>query len=194
MSFGDLVREVRAAVDPRVEDPSTPYIGLEHLPEHSLAVDCWGSASEVASSKFRYEVGDILFGKIRPYFRKVAPPPVSGICSTDAIVMRPRYERFQGLALAVSSSEAFVAEAVQTSQGTKMPRANWKVLQRYLVAVPDEAVLAPFDHLVNNVVSLIHDLVMASRSLRAARDLLLPRLVSGEIDVEELDIQVSDAA
>jgi type I restriction enzyme S subunit len=184
----NLVDEVRASVDPRTVDPDTPYFGLEHLPEHSMAIESWGAARDAGSRKYLFEPMDILFGKIRPYFHKVGIPPVSGICSTDAIVLRPRDESVAGLVLSVVSSDPFVAHAVQTSQGTKMPRATWSVLEQYPVAVPGDALLARFSDHVEDTVALIHSLLLANRTLRAMRDLLLPRLISGELDVSHVDL------
>ena len=80
----ELADEIRVGVEPEALDPSMPYVGLEHMPERSIAIADWGSAADAGSRKFQFELGDILFGKIRPYFHKVAAPPVAGICSTDA--------------------------------------------------------------------------------------------------------------
>ena len=86
----ELAAQSRIGVDPEAVDPATPYIGLEHMPERSIAIADWGAASQVGSRKYEFKAGDVLFGKIRPYFHKVAVPPVDGICSTDAIVIRSR--------------------------------------------------------------------------------------------------------
>jgi type I restriction enzyme S subunit len=193
--LGDHVREMRIGVEPSSVPSDTPYFGLEHLPERSIAIREWGRASDATSRKYRFESGDILFGKIRPYFHKVGIPPVTGICSTDAIVIRPNNREVAGLTLAVVSSSPFVQHAVQTSQGTKMPRANWSVLERYPVAIPrDESVLHTLNAFILDVMSLIHKLVLANRNLAETRDLLLPRLISGEIDVSTLDIGNSEPA
>jgi type I restriction enzyme S subunit len=188
LELQDLVEEVKRGVDPSSVPGETPYIGLEHMPEHSIAIAEWGKASDAGSRKFRYEAGDVLFGKIRPYFHKVGIPPVEGICSTDAIVIRPRSPEFAGLALAVASSNDFVAYAVQTSNGTKMPRANWDVLEHWPVAVPPPPLREQFADYMACTVDLIHRLVMTNRNLRAARDLVLPHLISGEIDVSALNL------
>jgi len=188
-------REVRAGIEPAGVPPETPYFGLEHLPERSIAIRDWGQASDATSRKYRFDPGDILFGKIRPYFHKVGIPPVQGICSTDAIVIRSFREAVAGLVLAVVSSQPFVQQAVQTSQGTKMPRANWNVLERYPVPVPaDLGALAEFNTYILDSVRLIHVLVMVNRNLAATRDLLLPRLISGEIDVSEVDLGGAEPA
>lgn len=84
----DIAEDVRDSVDPESSDPRTPYVGLEHIPRRSIGLAEWGSASEVQSIKLSFKSGDILFGKIRPYFHKVAVAPVDGVASSDAIVIR----------------------------------------------------------------------------------------------------------
>ena len=85
--FGDLVEHVRDQLDPREEEPSTPYVGLDHMPRRRIALDDWGTAASVGSGKSRFRRGDILFGKLRPYFHKVVVAPVYGVCSTDILVL-----------------------------------------------------------------------------------------------------------
>ncbi len=193
-TLDDLAEEMRVGVDPASVDPDTPYVGLEHMPEHSVAISEWGVASNAGSRKYEFKRGQILFGKIRPYFHKVVIPPVDGVCSTDAIVISSRADAYWGLVLAVVSSDAFVAEAVQTSQGTKMPRAKWSVLKSFPVAVPDNSLLGTFNSYMQQTAGLIQGLVMTNRNLRAGRDLLLPRLVSGEIDVADSAIAMPELA
>lgn len=185
--LGDIAQEVRRSVDPATIDPETPYFGLEHLPRKSIALSDWGRAREVQSTKLRFRKGDILFGKIRPYFHKVGIAPVDGICSTDTIVIVPKSDKYRMFVLSYVSSEAFVAHATQTAQGTKMPRADWKVLVQHPVVVPPDELLARFENLCSDIVRLIQNLILRNRNLRQTRDLLLPKLISGEIDVEALE-------
>jgi len=147
-----------------------------------------GAAIDVQSTKLFFRKGQILFGKIRPYFHKVGVAPLDGVCSTDAIVISPRSNDTFGLVLCCVSSDEFVRHATQTSQGTKMPRANWGVLTRYPLLVPPTALRFRFDGMVRDTVDEICNLTFQTRNLRRTRDLLLPRLVSGEVDVERLRI------
>ena len=190
--LGDLAEEVRRGVDPSEVAPDTPYFGLEHLPRKSIALSEWGFASEVQSTKLAFKTGEILFGKIRPYFHKVGVAPVNGVCSGDAIVIRPKSAEHFGGVLACVSSEAFVSHATKTSQGTKMPRANWDVLVKFPLPTPPRPLLTRFNELMIETVHLIHNLIFRNRNLRQTRDLLLPKLISGEVDVSELDIAVEE--
>jgi type I restriction enzyme S subunit len=181
--LGKLVHELRDTVDPKSIEAATPYVGLEHLPRRSTTLVDWGFSGDVESTKLRFCLGDILFGKIRPYFHKVAVAPFDGVSSSDAIVMRLIDADLHGLVLGCVSSDEFVAHATQTSNGTKMPRANWSVLKEYPVPMPPAPILARFDRLVRDAIAEAQLLAAKNRNLRTTRDLLLPRLISGEIDL-----------
>jgi type I restriction enzyme, S subunit len=186
-TVGELCQETRRAVNPSEIPAETPYIGLEHMPRKSIALSLWGKVGEVQSTKLRFRRGEILFGKIRPYFHKVGVAPIDGVCSSDAIVIVPKAVEYFPAVLTCVSSDDFVRQATQTSQGTKMPRANWDVLCRYTIALPDKLLLDRFNALITPMVELIQNLVLRNRCLSKGRDILLPKLVSGEVNVEQLE-------
>lgn len=191
-TFRSLASEVRASVSPDAVDPRTPYVGLEHIPRRSITLGECGRAGDVSSLKARFLRGDILFGKIRPYFHKVVWAPYDGVCSTDAIVWRPD-PRFAAQALMVASSDTFVAHSVQTSNGTKMPRANTRVLAAYPCAMPTPDISVRFEATVGPMIELTAALQAASNRLAASRDLLLPRLISGQLSVEAAERELEAA-
>ena len=182
--LGALVDDVRDSIDPSEIESDTPYFGLEHLPRRSIALGEWGTASDVQSTKLRVQVGDILFGKIRPYFHKVGVTPVDAVCSSDTIVLRIKSPLNFGVVLCCVSSDEFVQHATQTSQGTKMPRANWEILRQYPVAIPPASILTKFNDAIHSQVEMVQRLVLKNRVLRRTRDMLLPKLISGEIEVD----------
>lgn len=193
VKLGDIAEQIRRSVQPDDVSKDTPYIGLEHLPRKSIALSNWAFLDSVTSSKLRFYQGEILFGKIRPYFHKVGVAPVNGICSSDIIVIRPKNPEFAALTAMVTSSEDFVLQSVQTSQGTKMPRANWDVLVKYPVFLPDNDLLERFNGIAANIISQIRNYVFKNQNLRRTRDLLLPKLISGELSVSQLEINPEDA-
>lgn len=183
-TLGNLCEEVRETVKPEAIDSDTPYIGLEHMPRRSISLSEWGTADQVTSSKHRFREGEILFGKIRPYFHKVGIAFLDGVASSDAIVIRPLEVNFRGLVLMTVSSDPFVAVTAQTmKEGSKMPRADWKQMQAYPVPLPPAGLLGTFEGVILATVQQLKTLTLANQKLRAARDLLLPRLMSGEIAV-----------
>lgn len=192
--LGDIAQEIRRGINPEKLDPETPYFGLEHLPRKSIALSDWGKASDIKSTKLVFKKGEILFGKIRPYFHKVGVAPINGICSSDIIVIQPKDSKYFSITLACVSSEDFVNQATQTSQGTKMPRANWDVLTKYTIVIPPSKLFQQFNKSIEANVQQIQNLVLKNINLRKTRDLLLPKLISGEIDIEKLDIDTLDLA
>jgi type I restriction enzyme S subunit len=157
-----------------------------------LTLDRWGAAAELGSRKGVFSSGDLLFGKIRPYFHKVSVAPVDGICSTDAIIVRPD-DDFWGLAVLTMFSDEFVTNAVQTSSGTKMPRADWKVIGQFPVAVPPVDLARRFTEIARHMLATAQRLMLGARSLADIRDLLLPALITGRVDVSHLDLDAAEA-
>lgn len=127
-----LVRDIVNPCDVR----GLPYIGLEHIAEGQLALAGHGSADQVTSVKSRFRKGDILFGKLRPYFRKVVIAPFDGICSTDIWVVRRKQGIDQRYLFYWMATHEFIEESTRASEGTKMPRAQWDFVGRIEKLVP----------------------------------------------------------
>lgn len=183
--LGDHVMNVRNQVNPREIPDDTPYIGLEHMPRRHIALGEWGSAAGLESGKFVFTSGDVLFGKLRPYFHKVGLAPVDGICSTDILVLRPRDPSWVALAMMIASSDSMVARVDAASTGTRMPRASWKDLASLAVVVPPPIVVEAFQKLAGPMLSRIVAGTHENRVLAEFRDTLLPILISGELRLTE---------
>ncbi len=183
--LGDIAEDMRRNI-PKVKlDQPQSYVGLEHIPRRSLALDSWETASELGSNKLAFKKGEVLFGKIRPYFHKVSIAPFDGLCSADTIVIRSRQPEHYAIVVGCVSSDEFVAHATATSNGSKMPRANWSVLEEYPVAIPSLAIARQFSAVVKPAIQQMQTLIFQTANLRRTRDLLLPRLLSGQVNLGE---------
>jgi len=181
-NLGEICFGVRDAVLPEALEPHTPYIGLEHMPRRSISLSEWGVTDQVTSLKLRFREGEILFGKIRPYFHKVGIAFVDGVASSDSIVMKSTDEKLRALLLMTVSSDGFVASTSQSMrEGSKMPRADWKQMKEYPVAVPPDGLLTTFNEAIGSITTQLKNLTFQNQKLRIARDLLLPKLMCGEI-------------
>lgn len=181
--LGEIAENVRRNVSKGKLDEPKPYVGLEHIPRRSLALDAWATTTEIGSNKLEFKKGEVLFGKIRPYFHKVSVAPFDGLCSADTIVMRARTREYYAFVVACVSSDAFVAEATATANGSKMPRASWDVLKKYPVVIPKGKLAEKFSSLFCDMISQQQKLILQNQNLRQTHDLLLPKLISGEIQV-----------
>ena len=153
------------------------------MPRRSITLSEWDAAGGLASNKSSFEHGDILFGKLRPYFHKVGVAPVDGVCSTDIVVLAPRSPEWFGFVLGHASSDEFVDYTDAVSTGTRMPRTKWKDMARYVLLTPSEPVAAAFNERVQASVTRMVSAIHQSRASSAQRDALLPRLVSGQVRV-----------
>jgi len=182
-TLGEVAENPRRGIQPDEIEPSTPYIALEHMPRRCIALSGWGYADNLESNKFQFKRGEILFGKLRPYFHKVGIAPTDGVCSTDILVIRPQEPAWFGFVLGHVSSVELVNHTDAASSGTKMPRTNWQDISRFGVALPPPSLVAQFTEeirpLVDRIIANIHE----SRTLGSLRDALLPKLLSGEIRV-----------
>jgi type I restriction enzyme, S subunit len=180
-ALGDVARQVREIAYPEELECSTPYIGLEHMPQRSIALGRWGAAAQVQSQKFRFRAGHFLFGKLRPYFHKVGIAPVDGVCSTDIVVVEPTDAAYSSLVLGHLSSAEFVSYTDSGSGGTRMPRTSWERMARYPIALPDPRCAEALNRYTRPLLDKLSANLHEGRTLAALRDVLLPQLLSGEI-------------
>lgn len=188
-TIDDLSKEIRAGVSKKDLAGDENYLGLEHIPRKSIAIQQYTTADTVDSNKLLFKERDILFSKIRPYLHKVALAHFSGACSTDTIVIRPNEAKYEGYLLFTVFSESFIELATIASKGTKMPRADWDFLKKLELAVPSTELLRDFQDKFEVIFSQIVNQLNSNRILTATRNRLLNRLISGKLSVENLDIQ-----
>ncbi len=185
-TLGDVAENPRRGIQPIKIDKSNPYLALEHMPKGSIALSKWRFSEGLESNKFQFKKGEILFGKLRPYFHKVGVAPVDGVCSTDIVVIAPRVSEYFGFLLGHVSSTAFVDYTNASSTGTKMPRTSWSEMARYPIIIPPVDILKAFTLKIRPSVDWIIALIHQSRTLGKVRDILLPVLISGEIRLNEI--------
>jgi type I restriction enzyme S subunit len=180
--LGELLSQHRELI---TGDTGLPYIGLSEMPRCSTILSAWLSEKAPSGQANRFGRGDILFGKLRPYFRKVGVALIDGRCSLEILVLRPRDKRYWGFALGHAASQAFIDHCVAVSRGTRMPRAEWRDAGSFPVRVPPPKAAEEHTEIARDLYAKISGLVMESRTLASVRDALLPKLVSGEIRVSD---------
>lgn len=150
LRFGHCATIVRKTINPEgLEDDK--YIGLEHIEQRTLHLNGHGFADDVSSTKSAFSKGDILFGKLRPYFRKVVRAPFKGVCSTDIWVVRSKNEVDQGFLYYWMASPEFVNFSMQGSEGTKMPRAKWEHVSRHEIPYFDKDEQRAIAHILGSL-------------------------------------------
>ena len=185
--LADIADFPRRGVSPSALPEDTLYIGLEHMPRHSIALTQWENARKITSNKSMFNKGELLFGKLRPYFHKVGIAPIDGICSTDIVVLAPKLNSWSVFTLLSISTDEFVGYTDRTSTGTRMPRTSWKTMSNYKICLPPNKVIKIFQNITQTMIDRIVANVHESRTLSGLRDTLLPNLISGELRVHEIE-------
>jgi len=188
--LGDVAKTFKRAVTPSDLHAGVNYVGLEHIPRKSLTLTEWGDAAELESNKAIFNEGDILFGKLRPYFHKVVVAPTSGVCSTDILVCQPTQAEHRGLATMYLFSDALISYADRLSNGAKMPRVNWSDLAKFPIAVPSLEISSAYTNAIEPLVSRMSHNTHVARTLATIRDTLLPRLISGQLRLPDAQAQL----
>lgn len=79
-------------------------------------------------------------------------------------------------------------EMINISFGSAQQNLSQEVIKAYIVKFPNKEILLDFNKIIKPVFENIKNLLYKNQTLKQTRDLLLPRLISGEIDVENLNI------
>ena len=186
-SFGTIAQNPKRTLKPEEIPDNSHYIALEHMPRQCIALNDWGLATAIESDKYRFYKNEILFGKLRPYFHKVGISPADGVCSTDILVIAPRAVEWHGFVLFLASSTKFVEYTNAASTGTKMPRTNWTDMAAYKTALPDDEIALEFNKYATAVTQRLQANIHESHALAQLRDTLLPRLMSGELRIPDVE-------
>lgn len=133
----------------------------------------------------RYKAGDTLISNIRPYFKKIWYAPFEGTCSGDVIVFRANDPSNAPYLHACLRQDSFFDYVMQGAKGTKMPRGDKKQMMEFKVA---SSCSAEDLILLDSVIKQRSDNDSEITKLQKLRDTLLPKLMSGEIDVSKVDL------
>ena len=191
--LGDIAQTARRQLQVSELHAGLNYVGLEHIPRKCLSLSEWGNAESLESAKASFCKGDILFGKLRPYFHKVVIAPFDGVCSTDILVCQPTEAAYFGVVAMHLFSVALIDYADRLSNGAKMPRVNWKDLAAFPICVPPAALAAAFSQTIEPLISRLTANTQQAQTLATLRDTLLPRLISGQLRLPEADTAVAAA-
>lgn len=135
MRFNELCDFVNDQCDP-AQSGTNVYLGLEHIDSGAFQVLRHGDPKDVRSLKSRFQKGDILYGKLRPYLDKGILADSNGICSTDLLVLRPKPGVCGAYVLGLIHSPEFLKYAISTTHGVNHPRTSWAAISGFNWNVP----------------------------------------------------------
>lgn len=173
------------------KEEKLPYVPINELPMKKMLFYNFLPAEQAKSSLIKFNKNDILIGNMRVYFHRVCLAPFEGVTRTTTFVLKPLTSLFRNYILLNLFTEKFVDFANQTSKGTTIPYAVWENgCENFKVIFPnDESILKKFNDVVDETILKSLLLLEEIDKLEQLRDTLLPKLLSGEIEIPD-DLEV----
>lgn len=163
---------------------STYYSTENMQPNKAGAVDATSLPSTSQTTKCHK--GDVLVSNIRPYFKKIVYTINDCGCSTDVLCFSPKESSLSAFLFGTLYVDRFFDYMVAGSKGTKMPRGDKQQIMNYPIVIPSKESLTTYNETVLPMLEQIACNRAENKLLTDLRDILLPRLMSGEIDVSSI--------
>lgn len=198
-SLSSVVRHSTVTVSPgRFPDEAFEHFSIPAYDDECSALIERGRA--ILSNKFLIDDECVLYSKLNPRISRVwwANPGVNAraLASTELLPLYPSGGWGRALLYATLRASTFADRVVGMAGGTST--SHQRVRPGDLLALPildaPSSLRDEYDRYAEPMFRLSALLRVQSNLAKRARDLLLPRLLSGEIDVEDLDIAVSEMA
>jgi type I restriction enzyme S subunit len=186
IALGELTQPNRPRRNPK-DYPRLRFIGMEQVESHTRRLLGTLPSSEVKSTAFHFQPGDVLYGRLRPYLNKVLVVDFEGLCSSEFIVLPlddsfdPRY-----LACYLSNNE-FIAFANQLNQGDR-PRVHFDQISEHEIPLPppseQQRIVAKLQQLSERVETCQQRLAKIPALLKRFRQSVLTAACSGRLTAD----------
>ena len=185
------------SINPRISIPrhtKKPFVPMKSATEHSMVISDVEQRTGASGTKFQNY--DTLFARITPClengrtgFVQFLPfDDMVALGSTEFIVLRSKTLNPYFVYL-LAQTDDFRDNAITSMTGaTGRQRVVNECFDNYFLPNPDRHILQQFECIIAPFFKKIQNLWEKNTNLRRTRDLLLPKLIAGEIDVSELDI------
>lgn len=135
--LGQVVQASRQRVMPTEAD-GLPFVGMDDVESETMRLLGTVPASSMKSAGVRFDDGDVIYGRLRPYLNKVLRPDFTGVGSAEFIVMTPSEDIESSYLSYVLNSGDFVRYASARSAGDR-PRVDFNRISAYQVPLPSLA-------------------------------------------------------
>jgi len=138
VKLGDIALKISNSINPQEHSGMINYIGLENIESNtgSLVGNIQTDYQEIKSSKTIFQIGDILYGKLRPNLNKVYLAKENGICSTDILVFRFENEYLTKFYSQNFLGQNFNREVLKGVSGVQLPRTSWENMSQIKIPFP----------------------------------------------------------
>lgn len=134
--LGEVSRIRNQKIATHQVDADTLCIELENVGQGTGRLETRSRAGNAVSTKYTFQAGDVLFGRLRSYLRKYWLATEPGLCTTEIWPLAVDTKRLDpGYLFALVQTDAFI-ESSSIAFGTHMPRADWGVIRNFEIQLP----------------------------------------------------------
>ena len=128
---------------------SLPYLGMENISSDTMQIVDELEIPTSSSSTFKFNKTHVLYGRLRPYLKKVLVPNFEGQCSTEIFCLKPSSNLNRKFLAYWLLSPKITDKINNTCTGARMPRANMNALLEFDFFLPSlgeqERIVAKLD-------------------------------------------------
>ena len=187
--LADVAEVNRGQINARTAPEELHYIDISSVsPGQIESITTYAFADAPGRARRIVQHGDVLWSCVRPNRRshaQVMHPVPNTIASTGFAVLTATKVPFTFLYLA-TTTEDFVAFLTNNATGATYPAVTSTTFEKAELVIPPSPLLKQFGDATIAMAEELHRLQRQIQNLRRTRDLLLPRLLSGQIDVEAM--------
>lgn len=172
--------------DVMVEHYSIPAFDEQHYPVFEIAAG-------IKSNKYILNSNSVMISKLNPDTKRIWRPlclSAHSVCSTEFIVYEAKKQEQRDYIYSILDSTPFLNYLCSHTTGStnSRQRATPKSTLDFTLCLPPDSIIEDFCQIVTPMYDLIASNIVENQSLAKTRDSLLPRLMSGEIDVSAVQI------
>ena len=196
-TVGDIAELVREGVQPK-DSPLETFLHFSIPAFDAGKVPAEELGTQIQSNKFLVPEGAVLLAKLNPHIPRVWFPDNErerrAVASTEFLVMAPRAPMERCYLYGLFSSSAFLVEFSSLVTGTSNSHQRVKPddFLRMPVVVPAEEGVRAVTRLFSPMMETQLANLKEAQTLAALRDALLPRLLSGELQVRQAEKLVEE--
>ena len=186
-----------AKISTEVFSPAkNPNVEVEHysIPAYDeKRYPVFETSNGIKSNKYRLSSNSVMISKLNPDTKRIWRPYCisdNPICSTEFIVYEPINPLNRNFIYSIIDSIGFSAFLCSHTTGStnSRQRATPSVTLTYDIIVPDEKTIQAFCSIVSPMYDTIENNIKENQKLAETRDKLLPKLMSGELDVSDIEL------
>jgi type I restriction enzyme S subunit len=113
-----------------------PYVGLEHIESKTGKFIGSTEPQNVKSMTFNFSDKHVLYGRLRPYLKKVLLPDFEGHCSSEIFPLKVSNQLDRRFLFHWLLSDETTEKINATSTGARMPRANMNYVLDFEIPIP----------------------------------------------------------